>query len=101
MKNLFLVLIVIIVVGCNSTILDDPSTTIPFSLPSPSHVKISVENSYNTIIAILVDQDLPAGVHQTNFDISNLAEGIYFYTIEITPEDGSPIKMVKNLLLIK
>lgn len=101
MKKYLLISLPILIIGCNSSILDDPSTVIPFSLPEPSHVKVTVENSYNTTIAVLVDADLPTGTYNANFDMSNIAEGIYFYVIEIKPENGTETKTVKKMLLIK
>ena len=101
MKKYFLMVFLSILIGCNSSILDDPAAVIPFSVPEPAHVKVTVENSYNTIIAILVDDDLPAGTFSAQLDISSLAEGMYFYIIEIKPESGSQIKMTKHMLLVK
>ncbi len=100
MKKLLL-LFTLLIFGCNSSILDDPSTTIKYSIPEPAHVKLSVENSYNTLITILVNTNLPAGSFNANFDSSNLAEGIYFYILEIKPENGTETKTVKKMLLIK
>jgi hypothetical protein len=100
MKKLLL-LFTLLIFGCNSSILDDPSTTIKYSIPEPAHVKLSVENSYNTLIAILVNTNLPAGSFNANFDSSNLAEGIYFYILEIKPENGIETKTIKKMLLIK
>jgi hypothetical protein len=88
-------------IGCNSSILDDPSTTIKYSIPEFGHVKLTVENSYNTIIATLVDENQSAGAHEVTFDTSNLAEGIYFYTILFSGENGSYYKAQKNLILLK
>ena len=101
MKKCLFIVVSLIVFGCNSSILDDPSTHISYSIPQPSHVRLSVENSYNTQIAVLVDDDLPAGSFSANFDSSNLAEGIYFYILEIKPENGTETKTVKKMLLIK
>lgn len=100
MKKLLL-LFTLLIFGCNSSILDDPSTTIKYSIPEPAHVKLSVENSYNTLIKILVNTNLPAGSFNANFDSSNLAEGIYFYILEIKPENGTETKTIKKMLLIK
>lgn len=80
---LFLVLISLASIQCNSSILDDPSTVISYSIPEPSHVKLTIENSYNTTIATLVDQDRAAGPYQISYSTSNLLEGIYFYTLEV------------------
>jgi len=101
MKKYLIIVVALIVFGCNSSILDDPSTRISYSIPEPSHVKLSVENSYNTLIAILVDDNLPAGSFNANFDSSNLAEGMYFYILEIKPENGTETKTVKKMLLVK
>jgi len=91
----------IIIFGCNSSILEDPSVTISYKLTEESYVNIFVENSYDTIIATLVDSTQPAGTHQVSFDVTNLAEGIYFYTIEIIGNSGSYSKSTKHMLLIK
>ncbi len=88
--------------GCKSSILDDPSTIIQYSILERSHIKLSVENSYNTLIATLVDRELQAGTHEVNFDSSNLAEGIYFYTLEVKGlETGSYSKTTHHMMLIK
>ena len=101
MKKYLLLTMVMLFFGCNSSILDDPSTIISYSVPEPSHVKITVENSYNTVVAVLVDQDIPAGNYQANFSVSNLAEGIYFYNLKITGESGNVLETTKRMLLIK
>lgn len=99
--KIFLIFNLIILFGCNSSILDDPSTIIKYKVEETSHVKIVVLNSYDTEIATLVDATQPAGNHQVSFDINNLAEGIYFYTLELRGESGSYSKSTKHLLLIK
>lgn len=101
MKMYLFIVVAFIVFGCNSSIVDDPSTRISFLVPEPAHVKLSVENSYNTQIAVLVDDDLSAGSFSANFESSSLAEGIYFYILEIKPENGTETKMVRKMLLIK
>ena len=73
---------VLLLWGCRSSILDDPTTTIRYVIEEPSHVKLTIENSYNTIIMTPVDEDMEAGIHQTSVSMSNLTEGIYFYTLE-------------------
>ena len=88
--------------GCKSSILDDPTTSIHYSLAEESYVKLTIENSYNTTVATLVDGVRSAGAHMVNFDSSNLAEGVYFYTIEAKgTNDNSYYKIVKQMLLVK
>ena len=100
-KYLFVLAITALLFGCNSSIVDDPATTIQYSVPERSQAKLYVENSYDTIIATLVDQVQMAGNYQVSFEINNLAEGIYFYTLELKGESGSYTKTTKNMLLIK
>jgi len=83
-KGLVSVIIVAaLVAGCRSSILDDPSTAITYSIPQPSHVHLTVENGYNTIVATLVDGDYNAGFYTAVFNPAGLQEGIYFYTLEV------------------
>jgi hypothetical protein len=95
------ILSLITLFGCNSSILDDPAVTINYRVEETSYVKLVVVNSYDTEIATLVDEEQPAGIYQVSFDASNLAEGIYFYTLELTGESGSYSKLTKHMLLIK
>ena len=100
--RLLLFLLLILSFGCNSSILDDPTTSIKYQVPEKSHVKLTVENSYKTLIAILVDEVQGAGVHEVSFDANDLAEGIYFYTVEMNgTESNFYYKYTKNLMLLK
>jgi hypothetical protein len=88
--------------GCESSILDDPATVIKYTVSERSSVKLTIENSYNTLIATLVDQEQFAGVYEVEFDVSNLAEGIYFYTLELKGiESDFYSKVTKPIILVK
>jgi hypothetical protein len=88
--------------GCNSSILDDPSTTISYSIPQRAHVKMVVENSYGTLIATIVDEEMDAGKHAVSFNSNNLAEGLYYYILEVRGlDDDSYNKTIKKMLLVK
>jgi len=102
MKKLYVLFIVLIFffLSCNSSIVDDPSTVISFSTPRSAHVKLTVENSYNTVVDILINEQMPAGRHTVQFNASNLAEGLYYCIIEVRYDDGVD-KIVKKLLLVK
>jgi hypothetical protein len=97
-----LFLLVMLSLGCNSSILDDPTTLIKYQLPEKSHVKLTVENSYKTLIATLVDEEQSAGGHQVSFATNDLAEGIYFYTLEVNGiESNYYYTVTKYLILLK
>jgi len=62
----------------------NPSTDIWFDLPSKSHVNLKVYNLLGQEVNSLVNEDLPAGRHRTQWngtssDGSHVASGIYFY----------------------
>lgn len=97
-----LLLLILAFAGCKSSILDDPSTTIQFSITEPSHVKLTVQNSYNTTVATLVDGVEPAGVFQPRLELKGLPEGMYFYTLETRGlESGNYSKKTTSFYLVK
>lgn len=100
-RYLLVIILTVLFFGCNSSIVDDPTTVILFHVTEAGHVKVSIENTYDTLIATLVDQYLMPGNYQVDFDTNDLAEGIYFYTIKITEESGNVIESTKHMLLIK
>lgn len=59
----------------------NPSTTITFSLPKSSHVKLSVYSINGELIADLINNMMPAGNHNVQFDASRLSSGVYVYNI--------------------
>ncbi len=72
------------------------TTIVRFELPKASDVKLDVFNISGRKITTLIDEFLPPGYHQVNFDGSSTTSGIYFYRIEA----GSHTS-VKKMLLIK
>jgi hypothetical protein len=100
--SISVLLLLLLIPGCRSSILDDPSTSIDYQIPEKSHVTLTIENNYNTIILTPVDKDLTAGNYEVNFDASHLLAGVYFYTIEARGINSNYYyKSTKKLLLIK
>lgn len=60
----------------------NPTTTIGFVLPVRSHVRMKLYNVLGEIVAILVDEQLPAGEHQVTLNGRGLSSGLYFYQME-------------------
>ena len=90
------------VAGCRSSILEDPTMTIPFSVAQASHVTLTIENSYNTIIATLVDADMQPGQYHVVYDANSLQQGIYFYTVECRGlQSDYYLKATQKILLLK
>ncbi|MBI2278941.1 MAG: T9SS type A sorting domain-containing protein [Candidatus Brennerbacteria bacterium] len=60
----------------------NPSTTIEFTLPDRSHIRLAVYNVIGQEVATLIDEEVSAGTHRTTWDASGLPSGIYFVRIE-------------------
>lgn len=71
----------------------NPQTTIRFSLPEASLVRISVYNSLGQRVRTLLDEYTEAGQHDIEFNQGNLATGVYFYRLT-TPKYSETRKMV-------
>jgi hypothetical protein len=59
----------------------NPTTTIRFDLPESSEVKLDLYSVDGRKVATLVNSQLSDGRHQVELDASNLASGVYFYTL--------------------
>jgi len=83
----------------------NPSTTINFSLPTDSKVKITVYDITGAVVKVLVDGNYASGTHQAQFSsssIGNLASGIYFYQINaVSNTDGANFTQTKKMVLLK
>jgi len=74
----------------------NPTTTILFSLPRSSNVSLKIYNILGKHVATLVDGTFVAGVHSVEWNASEYANGIYFYSIE-----AGSFEQTKKLLLMK
>lgn len=60
----------------------NPATTIVFSLPQKSFVKLKVFDLLGREVANLVDENLSEGKYKYDFNAASLPSGIYFYKLE-------------------
>ena len=74
----------------------NPSTTINYALPKASHVSITIYNALGQKVTELVNTEMNAGRYQMNFDASNFASGLYFYTIQ-----AGDFRSTKKMMLLK
>ena len=80
----------------------NPSTTIRYSIPTQSNVRLRVYNSIGENIAELINAIQSAGSYEVSWDAGNVASGIYFYSIEAIPVDGSEFfRSVRKMILLK
>lgn len=59
----------------------NPSTTIKFSLPKSTNVKLDIYNISGEYIATLVKDYMPAGYHSIQFIADGLSSGVYIYKL--------------------
>jgi hypothetical protein len=80
----------------------NPSTIIKYSLSNNSNVKLIVYNSLGQTVKVLVNSPQSAGSHEINFNASNLASGVYFYTLYTGSASGDQsFHSTRKMLLIK
>jgi len=60
----------------------NPSTRIKYQISSISEVILKVYDILGKEIAILVNEEKPAGTYEVEFDASEILSGVYFYTIQ-------------------
>jgi hypothetical protein len=62
----------------------NPSTTIEFTLPQAERVTLIVTDLYGREIRRLLHGDFrEAGIHQVNFNASDLPSGVYLYALSV------------------
>ncbi|RKY91850.1 MAG: hypothetical protein DRQ01_07030, partial [Ignavibacteriae bacterium] len=64
----------------------NPSTKIKFSVPpnvkqETSKVSLKIYDVLGNEVAVLVNEEKPAGNYETEFNASNLSSGIYYYKL--------------------
>ncbi|HEX9974527.1 MAG TPA: T9SS type A sorting domain-containing protein [bacterium] len=61
------------------------ATTIKFYLPEPCHVTLKIFNSLGQEVETLVSRSYSLGNHQAEWDASDLASGVYIYSLAAQP----------------
>jgi len=79
----------------------DPSTTIAYSIPQKSDVKVNIYDVNGQLIKEIVNESLDAGEHfvtwnGTNQTNSSVASGVYIYTVQ----SGSRL-VSRQMILVK
>lgn len=74
----------------------NPVTTINYSVPQTSHIRLAVYNLLGEQVALLVNESKETGTYQASFDASNLNSGVYIYRME-----SNNFMDVKKLVVMK
>jgi hypothetical protein len=73
----------------------NPTTTIRYSLPIATHVRLKIYNALGQEITQLVSQHMDAGTHTSEWNASGYTSGIYYYRLEA----GNFVGIKKMVLL--
>lgn len=79
----------------------NPSTSISFSLPEASNIRIVIYDVVGNKVADLVSGNFTAGWHKANFDASRLNSGVYLYTITAQGNSGKAFSATRKMMLLK
>jgi hypothetical protein len=74
----------------------NPGTTITYSIPARTTVRLTMYDLLGREVAVLVQGEKPAGTYSEYFDGSHLSSGIYFYTLS-----AGSFSATRKLMLIK
>lgn len=74
----------------------NPSTVISFSIPNSSKVTLKVFDVLGREVAVLMNEEKPAGFYTVNFNGDKLACGVYIYSLQ-----ASRKIMARKMLLLK
>jgi hypothetical protein len=82
----------------------NPSTTIEYSIPERTDVKLAVINIVGEEVMVLVNQTNDAGNYRIEFNAAELPSGVYFYRLQAgNPSTGSGQSFItsKKMVLLK
>jgi hypothetical protein len=79
----------------------NPSTTIQYSIPQESRVRIDIYNVVGQKITTLVDGTMKTGNYEIKWNASNLSSGVYFYSINATGNTGNNFYTIKKMIFLK
>ncbi|MCX6168801.1 MAG: T9SS type A sorting domain-containing protein [Ignavibacteriales bacterium] len=74
----------------------NPVTTISYSIPKQSSVKLKIYDLLGNEIAVLINEEKSAGNYDVKFNGSSLPSGVYFYTLQ-----AGDFYQTRKLVLLK
>jgi hypothetical protein len=74
----------------------NPKTTIKYSIPSTSFIKLKVFDVLGNEIATLVNEEKSAGNYDVDFNASEIPSGVYFYKLK-----AGDFTQTKKMVLLK
>jgi len=84
----------------------NPSTSIEFSVPVNSNVRLTIYNLLGQVVTIIVNEEISAGNYSVKWngtDNSGLqvSSGVYLYKMKANGNSGTPYSQTKKMILLK
>ena len=79
----------------------NPVSKIDYQLPFDAKVSIRVYDLTGQEVSVLVNGNMSAGFHTTEFKGSDLASGVYIYRIDAISGDGQKFAKTMKMVLVK
>ena len=74
----------------------NPKTNIKFSTASHDFIRLEIYDTLGQLLYTLVNEELPAGDYEVEFDATKLSSGVYFYQLK-----NKSFVQAKKMLLLK
>jgi hypothetical protein len=84
----------------------NPSTTIEYSIPKASNVKITIYNILGDVVSVISNSFREAGTYRTNWNATDgngnkVSSGVYFYELKAVTGSGIESVQMKKMILLK
>jgi len=74
----------------------NPSTTIEYQIPKATFITIKIYDVLGKEVITLVNEEMPVGIHEVNFESNDLTSGLYLYKIS-----AGGFEQTRKMLLLK
>jgi hypothetical protein len=74
----------------------NPSTTIKFSIPEQTNVKVTIYDAIGNQVEVITNEVKASGTYTVNWNASNQSSGVYFYKVET-----DKFSQVRKMILMK
>ena len=79
----------------------NPTTNFKFQIKKNGFVTLNIFDMLGKEIAVLVKEELHAGVYSTTWNAINTISGVYFYRLQVSEEGKNVFTETKKLVLMK
>jgi hypothetical protein len=79
----------------------NPSTSIEYSIPKASNVKITIYNILGEVVDLLDNTFRQAGSYKVTWNPGRIASGVYFYELKAVSSSGDQFSQMKKMIMLK